>query len=92
VFREPTTGQLWRPGWQSNSIAGQFGGLFGLKFRNGSPPEWAQHMRLGTNQGNARVLRMDDIGDHGNYHGFHVITLYDDEEREPDTQWFALPR
>jgi hypothetical protein len=33
---------------------------------------------------------MDDIGDAGNYHGFHVITLYADGESE--TQWYALPR
>jgi len=90
VFREPTDGQLWRPGWRANSIFGQFGGLLGLKFRNGSPPEWAQHMRLDEDRGNARVLRMDDIGDAGNYHGFHVITLYADGESE--TQWYALPR
>ena len=47
-------------------------------------------MRLGEGQGNARVLRMDDIGDAGNYHGFHVITLYENGDRE--TEWFALPR
>jgi hypothetical protein len=92
VFREPTQGQLWRPGWHSNWLPYHVLGLFGSKFRNGSPPEWAQHMRLDPDQGNARVLRMDDIGDHGNYHGFHVITLYDDEGREPEIQWFALPR
>ncbi|MGH0031640.1 MAG: metallophosphoesterase [Myxococcota bacterium] len=92
VFREPSDGQLWRPGWQANSVPGQFGGLFGLKFRNGSPPEWAQHMLLEEGQGNARVLRMDDVGDAGNYHGFHVITLYADPEREPETRWYALPR
>jgi hypothetical protein len=92
VFREPTRGQLWRPGWHANWLPYHFMGLLGSKFRNGSPPEWAQHMRLDPEQGNAQVLRMDDIGDHGNYHGFHVITLYQDEDREPETQWFALPR
>jgi 3',5'-cyclic AMP phosphodiesterase CpdA len=90
VFREPTRGQLWRPAGQANSIPGHVGGLFGLKFRNGSPPEWAQHMRLEESQGNARLLRMDDVGDAGNYHGFHVITLYANGEHE--TEWFALPR
>ena len=90
VFREPTQEQLWRPGGRAISIYGQFGGLFGLKARNGSPPEWAQHMRLDDDRGNARVLRMDDVGDAGNYHGFHVITLYADGE--PETRWYALPR
>ncbi len=90
VFREPTDGQLWRPSGQANSVYGQIGGLLGFKFRNGSPPEWAQYMHLDKDRGNARVLRMDDIGDAGNYHGFHVITLYDDGET--DTNWYALPR
>jgi hypothetical protein len=47
-------------------------------------------MRLEESQGNARLLRMDDVGDAGNYHGFHVITLYANGEHE--TEWFALPR
>jgi hypothetical protein len=90
VFLEPTEGQRWRSGRWANSIYGHFWGLFGFKNRNGSPPEWAQHMRLDEDRGNARVLRMDDIGDAGNYHGFHVITLYPDGESE--TKWYALPR
>jgi hypothetical protein len=90
VFREPTAGQPWRsPRWAISNYA-HFWGLFGVKFRNGSPPRWAQEMRLDADQGNARVLRMDDIGDEGNYHGFHVITLYADGET--DTRWYALPR
>jgi hypothetical protein len=90
IFREPTDGQLWRSGRLANSVPGHVGGLLGLKFRNGSPPEWAQHMRLDPDRGNARVLRMDDVGDAGNYHGFHVVTLYADGEQE--IQWYALPR
>jgi hypothetical protein len=90
VFREPKDGQLWRSGRWSLSRYSHFWSLFGIKFRNGSPPEWAQHMRLDKDRGNARVLRMDDVGDAGNYHGFHVITLYSDGETE--TQWYALPR
>lgn len=90
VFREPDEGQLWRPGWRANSIYGQLGGLVGFKFRNGSPPEWAQHMHLDPEQGNAQVLRMDDVGDAGNYHGFHVVTIYADGET--DSKWYALPR
>jgi hypothetical protein len=90
VFREPTSGQTWRSRRWAVSPYGQFWGLLGLKNRNGSPPEWAQHMRLDEDQGNARVLRMDDIGDSGNYHGFHIITLYSDGESE--TKWYALPR
>ena len=49
-------------------------------------------MRLDDSEGNARVLRMDDVGDAGNYHGFHVITLYADGETKPETKWYALPR
>jgi hypothetical protein len=91
VFREPTRGQLWRAsGKQANSVYGQMWGLLGFKFRNGSPPDWAQHMHLDKEQGNAEVLRMDDIGDAGNYHGFHVITVYPDGDT--DTEWYALPR
>jgi hypothetical protein len=91
VFREPTSGWLWRS--TQLSVPSQIGSaVFGLKYRNGTPPDWAQHMLLNESQGNARVLRMDDVGDHGNYHGFHVITLYADGETKPETQWYALPR
>jgi hypothetical protein len=93
VFREPTSGQPWREPWEALSWASHFGAPFGLKNRSGSPPGWAQHMRLDDTRGNARVLRMDDVGDAGNYHGFHVITLYSDgAEPRTETKWYALPR
>jgi hypothetical protein len=94
IFRQPIDGQAWRePGsensWNSQIVSGVIGG----KTRSGSPPEWAQAMRLAPDEGNAAVLRMDDVGDIGavsNYHGFHVLTLYEDGERE--TEWIPLPR
>ena len=49
-------------------------------------------MRLDESEGNAPVLRMDDVGDEGNCHGFHVITLYADGKPGRKIEWFALPR
>jgi hypothetical protein len=94
VFRQPVGGQVWRePGWENSWNSQLVSGLLGGKTRSGSPPGWAQDMRIAPDEGNAAVLRMDDVGDIGsvsNYHGFHVLTLYEDGERE--MEWVPLPR
>jgi len=94
VFRQPDDAQPWRgPGWENSLNSQLMSGLLGGKTRNGSPPKWAQDMRIDPDQGNAQVLRMDDVGDVGsiaNYHGFHVLTLYADGQRE--MEWIPLPR
>jgi hypothetical protein len=94
VFRQPKDAQAWRePGWENSWNSQLMAGLIGAKTRSGSPPEWAQRMRLARDEGNAAILRMDDTGDIvavSNYHGFHVLTLYEDGERE--TEWIPLPR
>jgi len=94
VFRQPTDAQAWREPGQENSWNSQLvSALIGGKTRSGSPPGWAQAMRIAPDEGNAAVLRMDDVADIGsvsNYHGFHVLTLYEDGERE--TEWVPLPR
>ena len=87
-------GQVWRePGWENSWNSQLVSGLIGGKTRSGSPPGWAQDMRLAPDEGNAIVLRMDDVGDIGsvsNYHGFHILTLYEDGERK--MEWVPLPR
>lgn len=47
-------------------------------------------MLLNESDGNVRALRMDGVGDAGNDHGFHIITLYPNGERE--SEWIPLPR
>ena len=94
VFRQPESGQPWRqPGWENSWNSQLASALVGGKTRSGSPPAWAQHMEIAPDQGNATVLRMDDVGDIAavsNYHGFHIITLYEGGEQE--TEWIPLPR
>ncbi len=94
VFRQPEDGQAWRePGWENSWNSQLASALIGGKTRSGSPPAWAQNMQIAPDEGNATVLRMDDVGDIAavsNYHGFHIITLYEDGEQE--TEWVPLPR
>jgi hypothetical protein len=94
VFRQPLDSQVWRePGWENSWNSQLASSLVGGKTRSGSPPAWAQTMRIAPDEGNADVLRMDDVADSvsiSNFHGFHVITLYEDGDR--DIEWVPLPR
>ena len=88
VFREEP-GNPWR-----NRPFGNYsyvpGAATGFKFRNGSPPRWAQRLRLKPSDGNATVLRLDDVGNHNSYHGYHLVTLFEDGTRK--IEWKPLPR
>jgi hypothetical protein len=86
IFREDPE-RPWRPVF---SFSKKLGALVGLKFRNNGPPEWATQLRLDESHGNASVLRLDDVGQIQSYHGFHLITLYEDGRRE--IEWISLSR
>jgi hypothetical protein len=86
LFREPP-GEKRGPVF---SYPQRAGALVGLKFRNTAPPVWAQRLRLDEDHGNATVLRLDDVGNVASYHGFHVVTLYDDGRQT--VEWLPLAR
>lgn len=86
VFREDSE----RPWGAAFPFHKKVGALLGLKFRTSAPPDWAQRLRLDATHGNATVVRLDDVGQSGSYHGLHIVTLY--EDRDPDIKWHPLPR
>jgi hypothetical protein len=84
LFREGS--QPW--GDWTFSLFSYVSQFMGAKLRNGAPPQWAKRMRLPDDTGNARVLRLDDVGQLGDAHGFHLVTLYGDGRQE--IQWVDL--
>jgi hypothetical protein len=86
IFREDPD-RPWRPVFSPSK---KLGALLGLKFRNNGPPDWATRLRIDESHGNAGVVRLDDVGQVQSYHGFHLITLYEDGRRE--IEWISLSR
>lgn len=88
IFREPVDLD-WGESVMSSPVWSGMGAMAGIKYRNGNPPQWTRRLRLGEADGDATVLRLDDVGNAHSYHGFHLVTLYDDGRRE--IEWIGLP-
>jgi hypothetical protein len=87
VFAPPDGGE-WSGGkWGAKAAFAPF-----VKLRSVRPAEWGQDMRF-TDGRNAKVVRVDDVGQAGQIHGFHLITV--DPRAEGDDrvtiEWFEIP-
>ncbi len=66
-----------------------------FKVRNDEPPDWAKALQ--PQQGNAYVVRLDDVANPGGVHGFHLVTVVPRACATPPCgagvhiKWFALP-
>ena len=87
MFPPPPSGEWSGNKWGAKVPLAPF-----FKMRTVRPPEWGREMRL-TDGRDATVVRVDDVGQANQVHGFHLITVDPraDESERVTIEWFRVP-
>ena len=88
VFPPPDHGRWEGSPWGPYTAMAPF-----FKMRNIEPPAWARSIRIRDGR-NATVVRVDDVGEPANEHGFFLVTVHPARGDVPgpvEVEWFPVP-